>query len=516
MDSFICLIDRLAHAKANQTKQELLSNFFNQTPDPDRGYALAILSKQLRLPSVCLRALRNHLLEQVDAELFRLSYAYIGDLAETLALLWPQAPTYKSLPALSVLSERLHTLDKPQTIAYVCELMPFIDRNQRWVLLKMLTQKIANLVTPLLLQQVLARQANVAIQVVNEVWSEQAVPFLTLFAWLNGSIPKPAVKVRPSYTPPMLASAIDKSHLDQIELNEYQVEWLWQGVRVQLIVTPDAKVLLNSQGEDISGHFPELMSAINDSVVLEGELIVSSGKLSDLQQRLQAKNYHPQLVNKYPIEVRCYDILQYQGQDHKAKELSFRREKLQQWYHEQHCSQLHLSPVLPCDDLNTLQAYYKLRQKNTKGLMLKHKASLYVSGRSNNSWLQWKSEPLVVNCVLLYAQRGQGRHADYYSELTLGLWQAQQLLPIGKAYADFSETELKRIDSWIKKHTVNRFGPVRAVTPQLVFELTFAGIESSKRHVSGYKLHFPTIKQIRWDKSALDADELCSLQYYIS
>lgn len=314
----------------------------------------------------------------------------------------------------------------------------------------------------------------------------------------------------------MLAKPIPAAELARLDLANFQVEWLWDGLRVQLISKGEYKFLFNRAGDDLSLYFPELLTQLNFTAILDGMLLINSGNRLDLQQRLKRANPSAKLIKDYPVHLQIHDILMLEDEDLRNQPLIERRAKLEQWHKTFQPTGLHLSEILKQIDLSQLLMLYRKPRLNVSGLCFKTWNSIYSAGHSHAHWYQLKCEPFVVDAVLMYAQRGQGRYANFYAEYTLGLWQDQQLLPIGKPYLELTEQEIAKIDNWIKKHTINRFGPVRAVVPNLVFELAFDAVQPSNRHVSGFTLCFPRVNRVRWDKSALEANQLSSLQYYLA
>lgn len=517
MQKFTRLIDRLFNAQQESTKRELLINYFNSTPDPDRGYALAILARLLTVPTLSSARLRQLIEQQVDPELFNLSYHYVADLAETIALLWPtQKSVDINLPKLSELVQTLNQLSKQQLPQYLKELLNRSNTNERWVLLKLVTGKLNLHLANRLIKQTLAIMGHTLTHTIEEVWRQQPLPYVELFAWLTGKVAKPQVTEIPKYLPSMRANPITMTELKKLDLATFQIEWLWDGIRVQLISKGEYKALFNQQGDDLSQQFPELMSSLNFDVILDGQLLIDSGNMAALQQRLKCPKPSQKIIKDHSVHLQIYDALMLAGENLANLPLIERRARLTQWHHTYQPKALQLSETLNYDHITQLTELIENQRFNVSGLCFKILMSKYQAGHSHSDWYQLKRNPLIVHAVLMYAQRGQGRYANFYAEYTLGLWQEQQLLPIGKPYLELSEKEVAQIDAWVKKHTVNRFGPVRAVAPNLVFELAFDAVQPSNRHVSGFTLRFPRVNRVRWDKSALEASQLCSLQYYVS
>lgn len=242
---------------------------------------------------------------------------------------------------------------------------------------------------------------------------------------------------------------------------------------------------------------------------------------SDLQQRLNRKTVNPSLLKKYPAHIRLYDALELDGEDLRPLSFDERRKRLELWHGEKRPLHTDLSPlVFPADKADLRQMWELTREAGIEGLMIKLRESPYIAGRPQGKWYKWKRIPLTADCVLMYAQRGSGKRSSFYSDYTFGVWKQEEdervLVPVGKAYSGFTDAELLRIDKFIRENTIQRFGPVRSVAPDLVFEVAFDAINVSKRHKAGLAMRFPRISRIRWDKPAAEADELSALFKLVS
>jgi DNA ligase-1 len=284
--------------------------------------------------------------------------------------------------------------------------------------------------------------------------------------------------------------------------------------------------MFSRQGDDISASFPEIRSAfLAHHCVTDGELLVMrSGVLApfnDLQQRLNRKTVTAKMLKDYPAHVRLYDLLFDGAEDIRALPFAERRRRLEAWHARHHPPLTDISALVgfeTFDDLGKLWA--ATRDDGIEGLMLKRRDSAYQAGRIKGEWYKWKRAPLTLDCVLMYAQRGSGKRSSFYSDYTFGVWRpaeggGQDLVPVGKAYSGFTDEELKRLDKWIRDHTTETFGPVRAVEPGLVFEVAFDAVQPSTRHKSGVAIRFPRIHRIRWDKPVAEADTLASVKALI-
>jgi DNA ligase-1 len=319
----------------------------------------------------------------------------------------------------------------------------------------------------------------------------------------------------------MLAHPIEAKDIAALDWQAFRAEWKWDGIRVQLVATPHGKRLYTRTAEDISHGFPEILAAMDFHAVLDGELLVIRdgvvAPFSDLQQRLNRKNVSAAMLKDFPAGIKLYDML-FDGEDD-VRGLSFdeRRIRLENFLAREQPAGMDLSPLIKFDlhdELAVLRA--GARDAAQEGLMIKRGDSPYLAGRPRGLWWKWKREPLSVDAVLMYAQRGHGKRSSYYSDYTFGAWnEAGELVPIGKAYSGYTDAELAFLDKWIRNHTTARFGPVREVEKQIVFEVGFDAVQRSNRHKSGVALRFPRILRIRTDKPAAEADQLAAIKSLI-
>jgi DNA ligase-1 len=315
----------------------------------------------------------------------------------------------------------------------------------------------------------------------------------------------------------MLAQPIEEADWPSLDVSQFAVEWKWDGIRVQLAAAGGEARLYSRTGDDIGRAFPDVLVHARFNAVLDGELLIMrNGEVApfnDLQQRLNRRQVTKRMMADFPAHVRFYDALFINGEDLRPLPFAERRRHLEAWHARVRPPQTDLSEQLRVADKPALDALWSAaRGAEIEGLMLKRLASPYLAGRPKGHWFKWKRAPLTVDCVLMYAQRGSGRRSSYYSDYTFGLWtgagESEQLVPVGKAYSGYTDAELIELDRWIRGHTTERFGPVRAVEPGLVLEVLFDNVQRSSRHKSGVAMRFPRIARIRWDKPAADADRL--------
>ncbi|MGF1464376.1 MAG: cisplatin damage response ATP-dependent DNA ligase [Maricaulaceae bacterium] len=529
MTPFADLLEGLLYAPARNAKLALLKDHFAREPDPERGWALAALTGGLELKSAKPALLRALIAERMDAELFALSYDYVGDLAETIALVWPERPGANRAPELSAVIEALDGATRAQASALIEGWLDAMTGTERWALLKLVTGGLRVGVSERLAKQALADFGGQDVTALEELWHGLTPPFEDLFAWLEGRAEKPVSAARAPFRPVMLAQPLVKKadradpeavDPDLIRPEAYAAEWKWDGVRVQATQDGGVRRLYTRTGEDISAAFPDLIAALDLEATLDGELLVMRegevAPFSDLQHRLNRKTVSKKLLDTHPAHLRAYDALVVGAEDWRGRPFRDRRAGLEALI-ESGRDRLDLSPLVSFDSLDGLD---RLRaeppHRCIEGVMLKRWDSVYEPGRPKGPWFKWKRDPYVVDAVILYAQRGHGKRSSYYSDYTFGVWDGDALTPVGKFYFGFTDEELKRLDAYVRDNTVERFGPVRAVRAEpdhgLVVEVAFEGLNRSPRHKSGLAMRFPRLNRLRWDKPAREADTLGRLQ----
>jgi ATP-dependent DNA ligase len=521
MERFAALLDRLSFTPSRLGKLRLLTDYFAHTPDPARGYALAALTGTLSLDAAKPAAIRALVAARVEPVLFEWSYDYVGDLAETVALIWPEPPGANRPPDLADVVERLLAASRGEVPGLLAGWLDALDATGRWALLKLITGALRVGVSARLAKTALAEVGKVDLAELEEVWHGLTPPYLPLFAWLEGKAPRPSVEALALFRPLMLANPLEEGDLDGLDPADYLAEWKWDGIRVQAICRLlGERRLFSRGGDDVGPSFPEVLATLSFDAVLDGELLVRRGDevapFNDLQQRLNRKSVTPKLVEQYPAFLRLYDLLFEGGEDLRPRPFAERRARLEGWYAATRPPGMDLSPLVPFaswEDLAALRA--GARTAGIEGLMLKRKDSAYVAGRPKGPWFKWKRGALTADLVLMYAQRGHGKRSSFYSDYSFGAWregsEGAQLVPVGKAYFGFTDAELRQLDKWIRDNTVERYGPVREVRPALVLEIAFDSIHRSTRHKSGLAMRFPRIHRIRWDKPAAEADRVETL-----
>jgi DNA ligase-1 len=441
-----------------------------------------------------------------------------------VALIWPSKSNDEPVPSLEEVVNTLTGTDRRHLQERLLMWLDSLDATGRWALLKLITGNIRIGVSARLAKTALAEGFGKDVDEIEQLWHGISPPYENLFAWLEGKIEKPPQKRMAHFMPMMLSHPIEEEELQNLPLSEFQIELKWDGIRIQLVRSGDIIALYSRTGDDISHSFPDMAAdakaTAESEFVLDGELL-TMGKdgiapFNALHQRLNRKTVSMTMLSAYPAHIRLYDILIDNGEDVRALPLHERRRRLEEWLKRNHPAHMDISALIADADKTLLQ---QLRhdarhnpQNGVEGLMIKRIASPYIAGRPRGHWFKWKRNTLILDCVLLYAQRGSGKRSSYYSDYTFGVWQEGKLVPIGKAYSGFTDLELVKLDKWIRANTSERFGPVREVKHELVLEIEFDSIHPSNRHKSGLAMRFPRVHRVRWDKPASEADTLETAQ----
>jgi DNA ligase 1 len=539
MRAFAELLDRLALTSSRNAKLVLLRDYLRTTPDPDRGWALAALTGDLTFDAAKPAMIRKAVEARVDPVLFGWSYDYVGDLAETVALIWPADPDYRPNrePELGEVVEALRTAKRSEVQGLIEGWLDALQPKGRWALLKLVTgalrvglsARLAKTATAMVRPDVVSDAPDpeggetttalepVDVSEIEEVWHAVDPPYADLFAWLEGRAERPSSDAPGRFRPVMLAVAIDEAvDFQKLDPADYAAEWKWDGIRVQAVREGSVTRLYSRTGDEIATAFPDVVAALTFEGAIDGELVVMrDGQIApfgDLQQRLNRKTVDAKAMAAYPAAIVAYDALALGGEDLRPLPLRERRARLEAMVADHGGERLSLSPVVAYADwteLGRLRADPPVGAA-AEGLMLKRWDSPYLAGRPKGPWFKWKRDPHTIDAVLMYAQRGHGKRSSFYSDYTFGVWTPEgALTPVGKAYFGFTDEELKQLDKFVRDHTVERFGPVRSVRAErdfgLVLEIAFEGLNRSPRHKSGVAMRFPRVSRIRWDKPAREA-----------
>jgi len=583
MNRFAELLDLLSYEPGRNNKLRLIADYLRHTEDPDRGWALAALTGTLSFQDAKAGMVRALITERTDPVLFDLSYDYVGDLSETVALMWPASPlpvgerstprasgegvtVQNSLieppspgalaradlsapgngcndppPTLTTVVETLSTLGKAQLPAQIARWLDTLDETGRWALLKLVTGGLRIGVSARLAKTAAASLGDKAPDEIEILWPGLAPPYLDLFAWLEGRGDKPSSRDPAPFRPPMLAHAVDDTDFAALVAGDYMAEWKWDGIRVQAVSGCDehgdvVARLYSRTGEDISKSFPDLLESLRLPAAIDGELLIMRENrvqsFNVLQQRLNRKAVTPKLCAEFPAHLRAYDLLAEGDDDLRDLPFAERRKRLEAFIATLNDPRVDLSPLVPFATWRELTAARAdpasagagADAEAVEGVMLKRRDAAYVPGRPKGPWWKWKRDPMIIDAVLMYAQRGHGKRSSYYSDYTFGVWtkgdNGDELVPVGKAYFGFSDDELLQIDRFVRRNTIDRFGPVREVTHEasqgLVLEVAFEGLQRSTRHKSGIAMRFPRISRLRWDKPPGEADRLETLEKMLS
>lgn len=540
MERFATLLDALVTTRSRNGKLALIATYLRETPDSDRGWALAALTDGLDFPAVKTSTIRNLMTERVDPVLWALSRDYVGDTAETASLLWPEPPGERMpAPTVSEVVAMLGATSRATAPGVLAGLLDRLDTSGRYALLKLATGAMRIGISARLAKTAFAQAFGVNVEEVEEHWHGQTAPYLPLFQWAAEGAEPPDASALPLFRPFMLAHPLEGPALVTVTGNfhDYAAEWKWDGIRIQLVRVGNEARVYSRGGEDISAAFPDVAGALPFPAVLDGELLVrgehqggagdetrqgGAASFNALQQRLGRKTVTKAMLADYPAFVRLYDALVIEGEDLRPLPWANRRDRLEALMPRLDPERFDLSQLVEAASLEALEELRAgARDAAIEGMMLKHRQSPYVAGRRAGLWFKWKRDPLLIDCVLMYAQRGSGKRSSFYSDFTFGCWDGDpdagaELLPVGKAYFGFTDEELKWLDSHVRRHTVNRFGPVRETDKSLVFEVAFDSVHASKRHKSGVAMRFPRINRIRADKPAHEADRLDTLKVLIT
>jgi DNA ligase-1 len=530
--AFSQLLDDLVYTRSRNTKLRLIGEYLKETPDPDRGLALAAMTGTLDIKAVKPAQVWAMAVDRIDPVLLTMSRDYVGDMAETLSLLWP-APEAEPpdlddgtvrLSAAVELLQQVSGMDAPAVLARTLD---HLDVSGRFALIKLATGALRVGISARLAKQAFADAFGLDVEAVEEVWHGLKPPYAELFDWAEGRSVQPSAEDMPLFRPFMLAQPLNDL---RVSLDDFAAEWKWDGIRVQIAHAGGETRLYSRTGDDISHSFPEIAESFDRHGVVDGELLVrgagqgadehggAAASFNALQQRLGRKTVSQKMLGQFPAFVRLYDILFDGAEDLRPLQWLQRRERLERFAEELDADRFDLSALIDAPDFEALEEMRgSARDAAIEGMMLKRRDSPYAAGRKAGLWYKWKRDPLTADCVLMYAQRGSGKRSSYYSDYTFGCWAGpQELLPVGKAYFGFTDEELRWLDRWVRTHTAQRFGPVREVEKTLVLEVAFDSIHLSKRHKSGLAMRFPRISRIRSDKPAHEADQIATLMALVT
>ncbi|CAN5877202.1 ATP-dependent DNA ligase [soil metagenome] len=527
MREFSQLYDAIDSTTSTNAKVAAMAAYFASAPGADAAWAVFFLTGRRLKRLVPHASIGEWTLAATGLEEWMLGecYSVVGDGAETAALLLDAMPTAarartREEPATPLslsqwLEDRvlpLRGLDPPEQQRRVTAWLGELDRLERFILFKLLTGKFRVGVSQTLVVRALAQAANLEAPVVAARLMGEWTPSADWFKRVLSEEHTDDDRSRPY--PFCLAAPLEGDVTALGELPEWQIEWKWDGIRAQLIRRGDA-VHLWSRGEELITHrFPEITAAathLPDGTVLDGEVLAFRDDrplpFSHLQQRIGRQKQVAQMSRAVPVVFMSYDILEADREDVRAWPLVERRALLQSVLAA--TGVLRVSPEVIADSWQQLaEMRANLRALAVEGLMIKRRTSSYGVGRKRGDWWKWKIDPYSIDAVLIYAQPGSGKRASMLTDYTFGVWDEGELVPIAKAYSGLTNEEIAEADKWIRRHTRERFGPVRHVEQVQVFEMGFEGIADSSRHRSGIAVRFPRMLRWRKDKKAEEADTL--------
>jgi DNA ligase-1 len=501
--------------------------YFGEAPAADAAWAVYFLSGGRPKRLIPVRRLAQWALEEtgIPEWLFEDSYEAVGDLGETISLLLPDAESASDVALSEWMSARilpLGTQGEEEQRASVVRAWRELSGTERFLFNKLITGGFRVGVSQQLVVRALAKSSGVSEGVIahrmSGHWKPDAASFASLVA--EGTADADVSRPYPFY----LAYAIEDQLEDLGTPTEWQAEWKWDGIRAQAI-RRDGQTFIWSRGEElVTDRFPEIangVSALPEGMVLDGEIMPwREGKplpFAQLQRRIGRKTLGPKILSEVPVVLVVYDLLELAGRDVRTEALEWRRAHLDEVLIDAASSAFVPSPIVPLAHWSDASdAYARARAMGAEGLMLKRRDGAYGVGRRKGGWWKWKVEPYTVDAVMIYAQAGHGRRASLHTDYTFAVWDNGALVPFAKAYSGLTDAEIRELDAWIRKNTTEKFGPVRSVKAEHVFELGFEGIQASPRHKSGVAVRFPRILRWRTDKRPEDADMLDTLKALMS
>lgn len=518
MKNFAALIQDLESSNKTTAKLNAMVSYLERAPEKDKLWFVALFTGKRPKRSINTSLLKEWALEisGLPYWLFVESYSAVGDLGETLSLILPR-PDHKIEKSLSEwMAEiiRLRSFSDEDKKAYVLNVWNGLDYTERLIFNKLIGGSFRIGVSAKMLVNALAKYSgqdvNALTHSIMGKWKPEEVNFNELISGKN---------INPDNSKPYpfcLAYPLEKELEDLGEPEDWLVEYKWDGIRGQLIKRNN-EVFIWSRGEElVTAQFPELEEALKNlagDFVIDGEILAVKDdevlNFNELQKRLNRKTISKKMLEELPIQVFAYDILEIDGEDLREKPLSERRQLLEDFLKDNKPEKIKISEKISFKNWESLdQIRNSAREINSEGLMLKQKNSVYHTGRKKGDWWKWKMNPLTIDAVLIYAQKGSGRRSSYYTDYTFAVKDGEKLVTIAKSYSGLTDKEIMEVSRFVNKNALEKFGPVRTVKPELVFEIAFEGIGFSSRHKSGVALRFPRILRWRKDKTANEIDEL--------
>ncbi len=522
MKDFALLFERLDQTTKTNERIQALVDYFTDADEGDLIWAIALLAGKRPKRRVNSTRMKEWIAELagIPTWLFEESYQVVGDMAETISLLIPEVDSTSEKSLTDWMNEiiSLGEKEEEEKKEYLIAKWQELNQRERFVFNKLIGGSFRIGVSQKTMVKALSKFTGKA---ENELahklmgnWSPETHTYKSLIVDSDGS--EDLSRPYPFY----LAHPLD----DTLDFNANPNEWIaerkWDGIRGQLIKR-QGEIFIWTRGEElVTGKYPELINlgeVLPDGVAIDGEILPYSDgaplSFSELQRRIGRKTVGKKLLSEVPVVLVAYDLLEFQGEDIREKPLSFRREQLKRIIDGSFHPSLKLSEEIHFRSKEELaKEREESRRHKSEGLMLKRKDATYKVGRKRGDWWKWKVDPLVIDAVLIYAMRGHGRRANLFTDYTFAVWDGDELVPFTKAYSGLSDVEFRQVDRFVKSNIIDKFGPVRSVTPELVFEIAFEGIAKSTRHKSGIALRFPRMSRWRKDKKANEANTLEDLQ----
>jgi DNA ligase-1 len=525
MKQFAALIQQLELTNKTNAKIEALVHYFSTAPDKDKLWLIALFTGKRPKRPIKTSLMKQWCLEitEIPEWLFLESYSAVGDLGETLSLLLPP-PQNESDQSLSEVMQdliRLKNASEEEKKSYLLSAWNSLESHQRFLLNKLIGGSFRVGVSKKLLVNALSKYSGVeSNQLMHSIignWTVDDITFEDLIKGnhINYDNSKPY--------PFCLAYALDKPSEELGMVQNWQIEYKWDGIRGQLIKRNNS-IFIWSRGEElVTNQFPELIEAVQnlpDSFVIDGEILAMKDaavlQFNDLQKRLNRKNVSKALMEEVPVNFRIYDVLEWNGKDIRHKSLTTRQQHISSIINPENITAISQSTPLTVGSWEAVKLLREeARSQNSEGLMLKLKQSPYHTGRIKGDWWKWKVDPLSIDAVLIYAQKGSGRRSNFYTDYTFAVRDGDKLVTVAKAYSGLTNEEIKEVSKFVTQNAIEKFGPVRTVKPELVFEIAFEGIALSNRHKSGVALRFPRIARWRKDKPMSEIDTIESVKHLI-
>ena len=525
MNNFSSLLNDLLLTSSTKKKVKLTLEYFKKSSLEDKAWALKIFLNSFEKKFLSSKDLKEMISNRVGDVLFKYSYDYVGDLAETISLLWKcKEEGNKSNLKLNEFMKLISECNDKEKLKKQIEcILDKSSESQRYCILKILTGGLRIGVSYGVIKESLLIYGTRTSNEIEEYFHGFKYSYKDFFEWLDGKELPKYIDKKQLFNSFMLANNFKYEEFIKSNSKKFTAEFKWDGIRAQIIFSKNGKIFSRS-GEDITHSFPDINISDVDYSVIDGELVVKNGEdilsFNNLQRRIGRKRISKKLLNDFPIHFIAYDILFFNDLDCRSLPFLKRRSYLNSFIRQKKVSNISLSKFINFSSWDHLKNIKENSLNNhVEGVVVKNKDSIYQKGRVLNGWYKWKRNPYSFDFIIMYAQRGHGKRSSFYSDFTFGCWvdnKYKKLVPVGKAYSGYTNEELKKLDLWVRNNTSERFGPVRSIRPGLVVEISFDNINLSSRHKSGVALRFPRFSRTRWDKPISDISILEDLKNLIN